>query len=117
MILLTFSKISIYLIETFFLLLKNKYISVLIKIYLFIIICGRNMHEALIFVTSEIFKILFTKRKPVRCYYFIHVYILYQNRAFMLMKLVFFSFSIIKFYIFFTHFVSGFNFICNCLNI
>ena len=66
------------------------------------LIFGRNMHKGLIFVsifvTTEIFKILFTERKLVRYYYFINIYIAYRNRAFMLVKFLSFNFSIIKLY-------------------
>ena len=54
-----------------------------------------------IFVTNEIFKILFTQRKLYRSYYFIYIYIVYRNRTFILMKFVFFNFSVIKVYNFF----------------
>ena len=36
----------------------------------------------IIFVTNEIFKALFTKKKLIRYYYFINMYIVYGNRAF-----------------------------------
>ena len=66
----------------------------------------------IIFVVNEISKVLFTERKLIRYYYFINIYIVYQNRAFILIKFVFFNFSIIKLYNFlsvklynfFTHF-------------
>ena len=45
-------------------------------------------------------KIFFTKRKPIRYYYFINIYIVYWNRVFMLMKFVIFNFSVTKLYIF-----------------
>ena len=50
----------------------------------------------IIFVTNEIFKSLFTKRKLIAYYYFINIYIVYCNRFFMLMKYHFFNFSIIN---------------------
>ena len=59
------------------------------------------------FVNNEIFKTLFTKRKLIRYYYFINVYIVYQNRNFILMNSVspnsisFFSISIYGFNFFF----------------
>ena len=62
-----------------------------------------------IFLTSEIFKIFHTKRKLIRYYYFIDIYIAYQNRTFVMMKFVFFNFSAIKFYIFVSIFRYGFN--------
>ena len=49
-----------------------------------------------IFVTNEILKIFFTEANLIRCFYFINIYIVYQNRAIILVKLVFFYFSIIK---------------------
>ena len=48
------------------------------------------------FITNEIFKIFSTERKFVKYYYFIDTYIIYQNRAFILIKNVFFNFIIIK---------------------
>ena len=51
----------------------------------------------IIFVANEIDKIFFTEKKLIRYYYFIDIYIVYQNRNFMLMKFVFFNFSIIIF--------------------
>ena len=56
------------------------------------------------FVTNEIFKIMFIKRKLFRYHYFINIYIVYGNRTFILIKFVFLNFSVIKFYIFFTQF-------------
>ena len=67
------------------------------KSLLYIFIFGRNMYNGIIylafFVTNEIFKILFTERKLFRYYYFINICIAYRNRAFMLMKFVFFNLS------------------------
>ena len=63
------------------------------------------MHNCLIsfviYVTNEIFKILFTKRKHIKYYYFvnicIYIYIyIYQNKPFILMKFDLFSFSVMK---------------------
>ena len=51
-----------------------------------------------IFVTNEIFKILFAKSKLISCYYFINIYIDSRNLAFIFMKFVFFNFTVIKFY-------------------
>ena len=48
-----------------------------------------------IFITNEIFKILFNKRKVIRYYYFVNIYIVHGNRAFTLMKFVFFNLSVI----------------------
>ena len=82
------------------------YIHLVLSIYLlYILISGNNMHEGpiflIIFVNNEIFKILFTKIKFIKYYYFINIYIFYWNRAFILMKFLFFNFSVIKFYDFF----------------
>ena len=71
----------------------------------------------IIFVTNEIFKILLTKRKLIKYYYFIDIYIVYQNGRFILLKFVFFNFSAIKFYNFLSIFVYGFNFFCNFFNL
>ena len=51
-----------------------------------------------IFVTNEIFKILFAKSKLISYYYFINIYIDSRNLAFIFMKFVFFNFTVIKFY-------------------
>ena len=59
---------------------------------------GQKFNFFLIFVTNEKFKIFFTKRKIIRHYYFINIYIVYENRAFMLMKRIFFNFSVINFF-------------------
>ena len=96
MIIITFYKIFIYLIKTFPFLLKNKYVYfhqnlfyIYIYIHLWIIFFK-------IFVTKKIFKILFTKMKPIRYYNFINIYLAYQNKAFILMKSVLLDFSVIK---------------------
>ena len=47
---------------------------------------------------------MLTKRKLIRYYHFLNIYIVYWNRAFTLMKFLFFNFSIIKLYDFFIHF-------------
>ena len=71
------------------------------KYLLYILISEKKKHKGLFFliiiVNNEIFKIFFTKRKLIRYYYFINTYIFYQNRAFILMKFVFFNFSVINF--------------------
>ena len=106
MIFLTFSKISLYLIKTFF-FYEETSTSISIKNYFaynHFIYNHKGLIFCRIFVTNEMFKILFTKRKLIRCYYFISIYIFYQNRAFILLKFEFFNFSIIKFYNFFIHF-------------
>ena len=52
----------------------------------------------IIFVANEISKILFIKKKLIRYCNFINIYIVYQNKASISMKLVFFNSSIIKLY-------------------
>ena len=47
----------------------------------------------------------FNKRGLIRYYYFINIYVVYQNKAFMLVKYVFSNFSIIKFYNFLSIFI------------
>ena len=47
---------------------------------------------------------MFTKWKLIRCYYLDNIYIVYRNRIFILMKFVFFNFSVIKFKFFFNPF-------------
>ena len=75
--------------------LKKNYISrenfkvpSLIK---FLIFFWRNRHTItiffIIFVTNEIFKILFTKRKLIRYYYFINIYIVYWNMSFICLSI------------------------------
>ena len=71
----------------------------------------------IIFGNNEIFKILFIEGKPVRYYYFINSYIIYQNRDFLLIKFVLFNFSIIKFYNFLSIFKYGFDFFYNFVNL
>ena len=83
-----------------------KYIHlVLSKYILYILISGKNMHKGLVFFIIEIFKVWFTKSKFIRYYYFINIYIIYWNRTFILMKFVFFNFSVITFYNFFYPFL------------
>ena len=111
--LLTFSKFHYIFLTIFHLLPKKNIHLVLSKSLLYALIFGRNMHKDLIFfiifVTNDIFKIFFTERNLIRYYYFINNYIVYRNRAFMLMKFVFFNFSIIKIYIFLSVFTHGFK--------
>ena len=112
---ITFSQISLYFSSNLSSFIEKRYIHlVLSKSLLYRLILGRNTHKGLffsIFVTSEIFKILFTKRKLIRYCYLINIYIVYWNRAFMLMKYVFFNFNIIKLYnVFLSIFINGFNF-------
>ena len=67
------------------------------KSLLYILIFRQNMYNSIIYLafilTNEIFKILFTERKLFRYYYFINICVVYRNRAFMLMKFVFFDLS------------------------
>ena len=104
--LLTFSQISLYFSKNF--LLKNIYTQFrqnLSYIYSFLGGVCIKAYFFSTFVTYEIFKILFTKRKLISYYYFINIYIVYWNRAFMLMmKFIFFNFSIAKLYNFFIYF-------------
>ena len=62
-----------------------------------------------IYVTNKIFKSFFTKRDFIRYYYF-HIYIFYQNRIFILIKFVFFDFSLTKIYNFLSIFIYAFKF-------
>ena len=74
----------------------------LLKSRLYILISGCNMHKDLIFsifVANKEFK-----NFPIKYYYFINIYIVYQNRDFMLIKFVFFNFNVIKSYNFYIHF-------------
>ena len=63
-------------------------------------------------IVNKIFKIHFTKANLVRCYYFVNIYIVYQNRAFKLVKFAYFNFSIIKICIFSYIFICGSIFSC-----
>ena len=72
---------------------------------------GQKFNFFLIFVTNEKFKIFFTKRKIIRPYYFINIYIVYENRAFILMKHIFFNFSVKNFFqpfLYMTYFLLSF---------
>ena len=51
-----------------------------------------------IFIANKIFKIIFTKKNHTRYYYIINIFIAYSKRALMLVKIVFFNFSIINIY-------------------
>ena len=53
---------------------------------------------------------MFTKMKLIRYCYFINIYIIYRDRAFMLMKFVFFIFSVIKLYNVLSIFIYDFKF-------
>ena len=50
---------------------------------LFALVSGKNIHKSLIlcimFVTNEIFKILFAKRELMSYYYFMNIYSVYRN--------------------------------------
>ena len=100
MILLTFSKMCKYFIRAFSSLVKKINVSIFIKISLIYnnlwTECVHRPNFFRIVVTNEIFKILFTKTKLIRYYYFINIYIVYRNRAFMLIEFSLFSFSVIK---------------------
>ena len=102
MIFLTFAKVSICLVKTLSFFIKKEIRLFSSKCLLYITTCSWNMHKSLrffrIFVSNEIFKTLFNKRKFIRYYYFINIYIVCQNRAFILMKFVLFNFKIIIFY-------------------
>ena len=110
----TFSRMSIYWIKAFSFFCQKINMSILIKISFIYKHLSREYAKKSIFfrifVNSEIFKILFTKRKLIRYYYFINIYIIYWNRAFVLKKFVFFNFSVIKFYNFLSIFIYGFKF-------
>ena len=111
--------IYIYIYISFIIKCMHLFLSyafILMHLFLFILILyilvsGRNMHKGLISlyssITNEIFKILFTKRKLIRYYYFINIYMLYQNATFIFIKFIFFSFSVIQFY---RVLIYGFNF-------
>ena len=62
-----------------------------------------------IFIANKIFEIFFTKRDLIRYYYFVNIYIVHQNRSFMLVKIAFFNFSSINFYNFLSIFIYGFQ--------
>ena len=71
-------------------------------------ILGRTSKAPKLFVTIEIFGILFFKMNLIRYYCFINIYIVYRNRTFILMKFIFLNFSLIKFYNFLSIFIYGF---------
>ena len=62
-----------------------------------------------IFIANKILKMLLTKIDLTRYYYFISIFIVYQNRAFPLVKFVFFKFSIIKLYNLLSIFIYSFR--------
>ena len=54
-----------------------------------------------IFTAKQIFKILLTKSKLIRYYYFINIYMVYWSRAFILIKCLLYNFIVMKFYNFY----------------
>ena len=108
-ILLTFSQSVIYLSKIFSsFIIKYIRIRLVLSEYLSYILIWKEYPYGsnffIIFVTNEIFEILFTKGKLTRYYYFINLYIVFRNRAFVLMISIFFNFSAIQFYNLFIHF-------------
>ena len=95
-----FPNFIMFFLQFFIFYQKKEKISVIPYALIF----GKNMHKGLIFfsifVSNKIFKIIFTKRNFIRYYYLINIY-----RFIILMKSVFFNFSIIKFYNFFYPFL------------
>ena len=61
---------------------------------------SERLNVFIIFVSNKIFKTLLTKGNLVGWQYFIKMYIIYRNWIFVVVKLVFFKFSITKRYIF-----------------
>ena len=103
------SQIVIYLPKFFSSVIK--YIRlVLSEYYLYILISGKNMHKGLSFY--YLCKVLFTKRKLIRYYYFINIYIIHQNRAFILNLYSSISVSS-NFIIFLSIFIYGYIFFFN----
>ena len=107
-ILLNFSQIVIYLSKIFSsFIIKNTLILIwtsftythFYKEYVW------RSNFFIIFVTNITFRIFFTKRKLNRYCYFINIYNIDWNRTFILMKFVFFNFSLITFYNFFYPFL------------
>ena len=106
--LLAFSVVFTFFLK-FFSSFIIKYIHLVLSRYLlYILTSGKNVHKGLnfkiIFVTNQMFKILFIKRKLIRYYCFINIYIAYRNKTFLLTKFAFFNFSVIKLYNFLIHF-------------
>ena len=62
-----------------------------------------------IITANKIFKILFTKRDLIRYYCFTNIYIVYRNRTSILVKFIFFNFSIIKLFYSFLFMVLKFS--------
>ena len=114
-ILLTFSQTIIYLSKCFSYFIMKYIHLILFKYLLYLLISGKNMQKEnnffIAFVTTEIFKIFFVKRKFIRYYYFINIYIVYGNSTFTLLKFLLLNSSIIKFNKFFLSiFIYGFKF-------
>ena len=110
--LLTLSQISFYHSSNSSFFIKKDIYLVLTKSLLYALIFGSIMHKCLTLLPSsypsdKIFKTFFTKRNPVRHYYFTNVYIISLNYAFLLVKFAFFNFSMAKCYNFFTQFIYG----------
>ena len=63
----------------------------------------------IVFEESQISKTCFTEKKIIRYYYFVNIYIIYQNKAFILIKVAFFNCNTMKLYIFCIIFIYGFN--------
>ena len=113
-ILLTFSQISLFLFKTFSSFIKKDIYSVSSKSILYAFISKKNMHKGLIFiisVISEIFKILFAKRKLFR-YYFLLISILFIKIGLLYWWNSYYSISVLSnFMIFFIHFNIRFWFV------
>ena len=101
-ILLTFYRNFDIFIKKFFLFYHKKHAFSFMKIYSISTHYWKEYAQRsnilIIFVANEISKILFIKKKLIRYCNFINICIVYQNRASILMKLVFFNSSIIKLY-------------------
>ena len=108
-----FQNLHVFNENIFFFFLLKKCLSSS-KFLLYIIICEQNMHTGLFFfktfLTNEIFKILFTKQKLIRYYYFINIYIVYRN--------FYSSVSVAPNFITFLFIlIYGFNLFCNFSNL
>ena len=73
---------------TFFIFYQKDMHLVLSECLLHVLFFRWNMHCFSMFVTNERFKFLFYQKEPYLVLLFINIYIVYQNRAFMLMKCV-----------------------------
>ena len=72
-----FPKLS-YIYQFFFMIYQN----ILYYIYSFLEKYVLRSCFFIIFISNEIFKILFTKMKFIRYYYFVNSYIIYWNRGY-----------------------------------